>query len=197
MLTDFYVLLFDNFETLDAFGPVEIIGALPDIYRLHYVSLTGGIINGSQGLRIETAPFSQVNEGGILLIPGGQGTRTLVQQADFINQLSLIASKSTWILTVCTGSALLAGTDLLNGHKATSNKRALDWVVSLNPKVHWIKHARWVVDDHIYSSSGVSAGMDMVLGFVSNLYGSETADEICRRIEYIRNPDSTHDPFAP
>ncbi len=129
-------------------------------------------------MRIETISFSQVN------------------QTDFIDQLSVIARKSAWILTVCTGSALLARTDLLNGHKATSNKRALDWVVSLNSKVHWVERARWVVDDHIYSSSGVSAGMDMVLGFISDIHSRETAEDICRRIEYIWNTDSAYDPFA-
>ncbi|GEM_PF-4307880 len=55
LLTNFYILLFDDFETLDAFGPVEIIGGLPDIYRLHYVSLTGGMITSSRACGLK--PF--------------------------------------------------------------------------------------------------------------------------------------------
>lgn len=69
-------------------------------------------------------------------------------------------------LTVCTGSALLAKTGLLNMKKATSNKKAFAWVKSVNNNVKWVEEARWVVDGKFYTSSGVSAGMDMVLGFI-------------------------------
>ena len=62
--------------------------------------------------------------------------------------------------------------------------------------VHWIQQARWVRDGNVYTSSGVSAGMDMTLGFIRDMHGEKTAREIIRMIEYIWNEDQNHDPFA-
>jgi transcriptional regulator GlxA family with amidase domain len=133
---------------------------------------------------------------GALLIPGGMGTRSLVDDEGFIGKLALPAGKAPFVLTVCTGSALLAKTGLLDGRNATSNKKAFPWVQSTRPEVNWIKRARWVVDDKFYTSSGVSAGIDMALGFVKDIHGPRKAHEIRDTIEYVWNEDSTVDPFA-
>ena len=63
-------------------------------------------------------------------------------------------------MSVCTGSALLARAGVLDGLKATTNKRAFDWVRSQGPRVTWMPRARWVQDGSVFTSSGVSAGMD-------------------------------------
>lgn len=99
-------------------------------------------------------------------------------------------------MTVCTGSALLACTDLLNNWKATSKKRSFEWMKSCNTAVDWQPSARWVIDGKYYTSSGISAGIDMALGFVSDVYGKESASQIAKRIEYIWNEDSKNDLFA-
>lgn len=171
------VLLFNDFETLDAFGPVEVLDDIED-YNLHYFSINGGIITSKQGIKINTEQLKGSDPTGILLVPGGQGTRTLVNDEEFIKVLTLIAHQSKYCLTVCTGSALIAKTNLLNGRKATSNKKAFDWVKSINSNVEWISHARWVVDDKFYTSSGVSAGIDMVLGFIADHFSKEKAIQI-------------------
>ena len=195
-MTNFNIILFNDFETLDAFGPVEVIGKLPDIYCLKYYSLTGGIIKSSQQVSIDTLPFAEIDSSGILLIPGGMGTRTLVNDRNFIEQLKILSEKALYVLTVCTGSALLAKTNLLNGMKATSNKMAFEWACSNGTEVNWVKKARWVKDGKFYTSSGVSAGIDMILGFVGDIHGMEYAQGIANGIEYIRNPDKDNDPFA-
>lgn len=196
MKENFDILLFDNFETLDAFGPAEIMGRMSAQYNLSYYSMHGGIIVSRQGIRVETESVSKMTPQNILLIPGGQGTRELIKNTEFINSLTELAQKAKFVLTVCTGSAFLAQTGLLDGKKATSNKRAFDWVQSVNPKVEWIRQARWVVDGNIYSSSGVSAGMDMILGFIRDLYGIAEVHKICEEIEYIWNSDENSDPFS-
>lgn len=84
----------------------------------------------------------------------------------------------------------------MDGLKATSNKKALEWVMSVSDQVDWIRHARWVRDGKFYTSSGVSAGMDMALGFVSDLYGVQKAEQIAGDIEYIWNRNQNADPFA-
>lgn len=195
-MIDCNIILFDGFETLDAFGPAEIIGKLPEAYRLGYFSMRGGIASSSQQIRVDTLPFSAMSAGGVLLIPGGMGTRTLVHEAAFIDQLHAVALNAAFVLTVCTGSALLAQTGLLDGRSATSNKLAFDWVQSVGPGVNWVRQARWVVDGNLYTSSGVSAGMDMALGFISDAHGQNTARNIADRIEYIWNANKNYDPFA-
>lgn len=192
---DVSILLFPDFETLDAFGPVEVLGRIEE-YRLRYISVTGGTITSRQGVRVLTEGIENDNCDGILLIPGGQGTRSLVNDTKFIKKLSEMVLKTKYCLTVCTGSALLAKTGLLNHKKATSNKKAFEWVKSINPNVFWVKKARWVVDEKYYTSSGVSAGIDMALGFVAESFGVDKAQKIAEHIEYVWNPDPNNDPFA-
>lgn len=195
MFMDVNVLLFHDFETLDAFGPVEILGCVAD-YHLRYVSMSGGLISSKQGFKIETEQITSEALSGILLIPGGSGTRTLVNDELFIEFLRKLVLNSQFCLTVCTGSALLAKTGLLDTKKATSNKKAFAWVKSVNNDVIWVERARWVVDGKFYTSSGVSAGMDMVLGFIRDQLGVKIAKQISDHIEYIWNDDPNHDPFA-
>lgn len=192
---DVNILLFPDFETLDAFGPVEVLGHISD-YVPRYVSPGGGIVHSRQKLPVMTEALGDADTNGILLVPGGQGTRPLVTDQEFIKLLGNAAERSAFCLTVCTGSALLARTSLLNGRRATSNKRAFDWVRGLNSAVHWAEHARWVSDGKYYTSSGVSAGMDMALGFIADQFGTRRAQDIARHIEYIWNSDQTADPFS-
>ena len=190
------IVLFDGFETLDAFGPAEIISMMPDLYHLEYYSYHGGVVTSTQNIRVETLPFRELREGGILLIPGGIGTRKLVDDVAFIAEVKKAADSAAFVLTVCTGAALLAKTGLLDGRRATSNKRVFDWVCSVRDAVVWIRQARWVVEGKFYTASGVSAGMDMTLGFVFDQHGAAAAREVADAIEYTWNSDREIDPFA-
>jgi putative intracellular protease/amidase len=191
------VLIFEDFETLDVFGPVEILGRLKDLFQVRFYSLHGGPIGNSHGVIIQTKKLDEINTGvDIFLIPGGYGTRPAVNDIPLISAIRQISSLSKFVFTVCTGTALLAKTGLLDGRKATSNKRAFDWVVSTGEKVNWIRRARWVVDDKYYTSSGVSAGMDMTLGFLNDLYGNAFARDVASQIEYSWQEDKENDPFC-
>lgn len=193
---NFNVILFDEFETLDAFGPIEIIGKLEKIYNIKLYSETGGIIKSSQNVGVDTLPISKIDKTGVLMIPGGLGTRSEVNNKKLIRKLKELSLEAKFVLTICTGSALLAKTGLLKNKKATTNKRAFDWVVKQDKEVQWIRKARWVDDDKYYTSSGVSAGMDMTLGFISNNIGKGTAERISTEIEYIWNKNKEEDPFS-
>lgn len=190
------VLLFDDFETLDVFGPVEVLGRLTDLYTLKFYSLQGGQIGNRHGVSLSTTilePITTPLE--IFLIPGGLGTRKEVNNWLLIEKVKEVSDQSKYVLTVCTGSALLARTGLLNHRKATSNKRAIDWVAGNGPHVQWDKTARWVVDGKFYTSSGVSAGIDMCLGFLSDQHGIEFARKVATEIEYNWVEDSRNDTF--
>lgn len=192
---DINILLFNNFETLDIFGPVEVLARVPD-YVIKYYSIDGGIITSAQNLRVETKALNEACKSGILFIPGGMGTRKLVEDESFLKSLKSAAKQSGYCLSICTGSALFAKCGVLNFKKATSNKKAFDWVQSLESSVKWIKKARWVSDGKFYTSSGVSAGIDMALGFVCDRFSRQTALKIAEDIEYLWNSDSSNDIFA-
>lgn len=203
----FNILLFDGFTLLDAFGPGEIIGNM-DLYHLAFLSMGGGKVRSAQGLEVYTDSVLSARWGGVLLLPGGPGTRPLAQDESFLEQLGHCAALADTLLSVCTGAALLARAGLLSGRRATSNKTAWNWVTAQDDRVNWARRARWVWDagnvdspdpmgrKDIYTSSGVSAGMDMVLGFLSDRHGALAARNIARHIEYIWNDDPDEDPFA-
>lgn len=191
------IILYPDFETLDVFGPVEIFGKVPD-WKMQFYSRDGGLISNRDGVQIATESFNTMPQSEIdtLFIPGGTGARTLILEADYINQLKQLAQKSRYVLTVCTGSALLAKSGLLDGKRATSNKLSFEWVKTSSLQTQWIEKARWVTDGKYYTSSGISAGMDMALAFVQDRAGETVAQQIASRIEYRWQQDSQQDEFC-
>ena len=189
-----YVILYKNFTALDTFGPIEALARIEE-FKIRYVSLDGGIVTNHQAIRIETEPMSVIEDDGILLIPGGWGSRDEVKNDCFIEALRDAIERSEYVLCVCTGSALVAKTGALDGKKATSNKKAFEWVKSMGPDVAWNREARWVHDGKFYTSAGVSAGIDMALGFLRDRYGMDKAVEIYSGMEYHWNDDADHDTF--
>ncbi len=89
------ILLFDDFETLDVFGPVEILGKVED-FDLHYYSMNGSTVTSKQNTKIITEKISAADPKGVLLIPGGQGTRPLVENTVFINALRTVAEAAAY-----------------------------------------------------------------------------------------------------
>ena len=190
------VILFDDFTILDAMGPVNVFAMLKDQYEVEFHSLHGGIVRTHPGLEFATRPWSEIESSDILLVPGGFGTRSLVNDEVFLAELVRVAERSKFVLSVCTGSALLAKAGLLKGRKATSNKLAFDWVVSQGPGVDWIRRARWVTDGQFHTSSGVTAGIDMSLDFVREQLGLEVARKVATALEHRWTENAEDDPFA-
>ncbi|HXP91270.1 MAG TPA: DJ-1/PfpI family protein [Fibrobacteria bacterium] len=191
-----HVLLFDEFTTLDALGPTEVFSKLESHFGISYHSRTGGPVTSSTGATVDTRPVEAVPENDILLVPGGSGTRGLVDDDAFLDLLRQLVGTAGTVLSVCTGSGLLARAGVLDGREATSNKLAWDWVVSQGPNVRWIRKARWVVDEKFWTSSGITAGIDMALGFVADTIRPEVARKIAVALEHVWNEDGTEDPFC-
>ena len=192
---DIFCLIFDDYETLDLMGPVEFLARVPEL-NLNFVSFEGGAKRSKQGFFIKTKKLAKMPKDGVLLVPGGQGTRALVGDKEFISRLKECVLASKFCLSVCTGSALLAKTGLLDGLKATSNKKSLKWVKSCGEAVKWQERARWVRAGKFYSASGVAAGMDMALGFISDHFDKELAQNIANETEYNWQKSSKIDKFA-
>ena len=191
------VLLFYDFETLDVFGPVEIFGRLTDLYTVKFYSLQGGLVENNHGVSIMTEKLENISQPlDIFLIPGGYGTRKEVDNDKLIKAIEGVCDQSSYVLTVCTGTSLLARTGLLDNKKATTNKRAFHWVATNGTKTEWDEKARWVIDGKYYTSSGVSAGMDMSLGFLADQHGIELAKKVAHEIEYNWIEDKENDSFT-
>lgn len=191
------VLLFDGFELLDVFGPVELLSRLPDEYAVTFVAPTAGPVRSSQGAEvIATESLDGPPPVDIVMVPGGRGTRALVDDRAFLASLAAWVEPSPLVTSVCTRSALVAAAGLLDGYRATSNKRAFRWASSQGTRVTWIPHARWVHDRDRWTSSGVAAGMDMTAALMAHLSGSAAAAGAAREIEYEPHTDPDWDPFA-
>jgi transcriptional regulator GlxA family with amidase domain len=191
-------ILFEGFELLDLYGPLEMFGLLEGEANLTIVADKAGPVKSSAG-PCGLAEATMVGSGGldVLLVPGGIGTRKEMANLQFLAELKRLAEASRIVATVCTGSLLLARTGLLDGRKATSNKRVFQQVKTYAPNVEWIAKARWVEDGKYVTSSGVSAGMDMALAVIAKLCGRETSVQIAARAEYEWHEESCWDPFAP
>lgn len=191
------VLLFPDFELLDVFGPLEMYGMAPETFGLCLVAEKAGPVASRQGpVSVAEYAFSDDRQYDVLLVPGGQGTRTQIENPVLLDWLSVQAAKAEYVTSVCTGSALLAKAGLLDGTRATTNKRAFGWVAAQREQVRWEKQARWVEDGRFFTSSGVSAGMDMTLALIARLMDQQTAEQFACWAEYEWHQDAGRDPFA-
>lgn len=190
------VVLFEGFELLDVFGPVQLFQAVPDV-TVVFAGPTGEPVASSQGVEVvPTMPYGQIEPADVLLVPGGKGTRKLVEDESFLSWLRGVGAQAPLVASVCTGSAVLAAAGLLEGYTATSNKRAYSWATSFGGDVSWRPEARWVHDRNRWTSSGVAAGMDMTVSLIAHLVSDSAAIDAANFAEYDAHRDSEWDPFA-
>ncbi|KAF2469367.1 DJ-1/PfpI family protein-like protein [Lindgomyces ingoldianus] len=204
------VILFPGFQLLDVAGPLDVLNILSKTYPLRLSILAQTLDPVSTAHNVEpTIPGSDFAESivpthtfanppkdlDVAIIPGGFGTRDEEVMGSVVGFVKGLGGLR-WIITVCTGSAVLARTGLLDGKRATSNKKAFAWVKQQSPAVHWVSKARWVVDGNIWTSSGISAGIDLIYAWVGSVWGEEVASLIADSSEYERNTDSGRDRFA-
>ena len=190
------IVLYPKFELLDVYGPAEIFGNLGNRMKVVMVGQKAGPIASVQGPQVVAdVGFDDCPQLDLLLVPGGMGTFTELRNKELLDWLSARASKAEITMSVCSGSAILAKAGLLDGRRATSNKRYFQFAVDQGPKVQWIKEARWVDDGDRVTSSGVSAGIDMSLHVVERLYGTKAAELLADMTEYQWHRDANKDPF--
>ncbi|KAF9265639.1 class I glutamine amidotransferase-like protein [Marasmius fiardii PR-910] len=213
------VCLYPGVTMLDFQGPVDILcslslksrestaqfakTSLPDIaIEAEYLSHTTEPVtpySGAQILPSMTYEQGLSTDFGIILIPGGPNHPKELPPAifDFLKKKS---PKAEYVLSVCTGSWILAAAGILNGKRATTNK-ALYRIITEDTKdlnITWVPKARWVVNDdkHIWTASGVTAGMDLAYAFLVHLAGEKVAEGIKGVVEFRTVKDSEEDEFA-
>jgi transcriptional regulator GlxA family with amidase domain len=191
------VMLYPDFELLDNFGPMEMFGNMQGAVDMKTVASEAGLVKSAQGTRVQAEHgLDDCPKLDMILVPGGMGTRAAVDDARLVEWLRRRAQDAEYVMTVCTGSALLAQTGLIDGKRATTNKAFFIWPESTWPKVKWVREARWVEEGKYWTSSGVSAGIDMALAVIARIAGQETADLLATGTEYEWHRDAGWDPFA-
>ena len=191
------VVLFEDFELLDVFGPLEMFGMAADHFEIRLISQHGGVVASRQGPKsVSDDSFESAPAIDVVLVPGGIGTRREVDNPVLLDWLQQRAQQAELVTSVCTGSALLAKAGVLDGVRATTNKLAFAWAASQSAKVQWQQQARWVEDRKFFTSSGVSAGIDMSLAVIAKLVSHQAAEQAANFAEYDWHRDADWDPFA-
>lgn len=190
-------LVFPGFQTLDFFGPVEMLGGFRDEIEIVTVAKDTDPVVSRHGQRIipDIAIADQIDYE-LLFIPGGDSALDAAKDENLMQWVRDVCENAELVMAVCTGTILLGMTGVLDGRQATTNKIDFNHTIPLAPNVEWVKRARWVEDGKYFTSSGVSAGMDMALAAAVRLFGIERAAEMAEQSEYIWNKDPNHDPFA-
>ncbi len=170
---------------------------MPARFELCLVGPSAGPVRSAQGPEVVARySYRDAPPPDIVLVPGGIGTRVLVEDHWFLDWLAGWAAGTELVTSVCTGSGVLAAAGLLDGYRATSNKAAFAWPVSQGPKVDWAPQARWVEDRDRWTSSGVAAGIDMTLAVIAGIHGEDVAASLADAVEYEWHRDPTWDPYA-
>lgn len=190
-------IFYHDFELLDAYGPLEMFGALGDKIELITIAQQAGPVSSSAGPKtLADYGFDDAPDLDLILIPGGIGTIAELKNDALLNFLRQRCPHSQVTMSVCTGSALLAKAGLLDGLAATSNKMFFELARSQGDKVDWQESARWVDAGQYVTSSGVSAGTDMALAVIERVFDAELAEQVMTYTEYQWHRQADADPFA-
>jgi transcriptional regulator GlxA family with amidase domain len=218
----FGFVVFPSLTPLDMFGPMEILIGLSIYYgnvtgKMHMSILGAENIpstcappNSQFGMGLSpTVTFDEYRELArnnftigkhaekgpldVLIVPGGGGTRGNVsREIAFVKE---VYPSLEYVMSVCTGSTILARAGVLDNKRATTNKKAWAWATTFGTNVTY-QTGRWVKDGNTYTTSGVSAGADGTLGFIADVYGSAAAQYVADSSEWTRVTNASYDPFA-
>ncbi len=184
---NFGILVFDGVEELDFVGPWEMLAmwrkvdAGPEPCLI--VGESGAPVTCAKGLSINPhVSFADCPALDGLLVPGGQGTRREVNNSVLVEFVAGQARNCSAVLSVCTGSFVLHAAGLLSGKAATTHWASLDRLRALGDVD--VREQRFVRDGNVWTSAGVSAGIDLMLAYIASVAGSETAGEVQLQAEY-------------
>lgn len=191
------IVAFPGVTLLDISGPAQVFAELSEIdlpspnYALSYVSRHGGLVSTDVGLTIDTVPIASVKPHQIdtLLVPGGPGIWELRQDDVLMKWMSQTLPRARRIASVCLGAFVLAWTGVLDGRRAATHWRYCPRLQDAFPNVRVEPDAIFVQDGHVWSSAGVSAGIDLALAMIEEDFGHTIALDIARRlVVFLKRP---------
>ncbi len=185
------ILLFKDAEELDFAGPWEVftMAAMGDEeQRVVSIAETAEPVRCAKGLRvIPDHTFDNAPALDVIVVPGGQGTRKESRNPVLTEWLSKAGERCQWVTSVCTGSFLLHAAGLARGKRITTHWIALDELRALGDATV-VEKLRYVRDGNVVTSAGVSAGIDMSLWVVGQIFGPDYARNVQRFMEYDPAP---------
>jgi transcriptional regulator GlxA family with amidase domain len=186
---DIAIPIFDQITALDAVGPYEVLSRLPGA-TVSFIATELGAKRTENGMLALVADrtLGELTEPDVVVVPGGIGTRPLVDDAEILGWLRHAHEHSTWTTSVCTGALLLAAAGILTGLRATTHWLQYDL---LRPYGVTPVAERVVREGKIVTAAGVSAGIDMALMLAAEIAGPEMAQAIQLGIEYDPEPPFT------
>ncbi|MCF4135798.1 DJ-1/PfpI family protein [Streptomyces sp. Tue 6430] len=186
-------VLVDRFTALDAVGPYETLGRLPDARTVFVAERTGPVRNETGDLALTAdRTLAEVTRPDIVVVPGGPGQTPQMDNPLLLDWLRTADATSTWTTSVCTGSLLLAAAGLLEGRRATSHWLALEQLRRYGAEP---TGERVVTDGKYVTAAGVSAGIDMGLTLLGRIAGDEHAQAVQLLTEY--DPQPPYDAGSP
>lgn len=182
---DIGFLVYPRHTPLDLVGPWEVLARLPDA-RVHMIWTRPGPVQANLGMEIgATSSFADAPRLDLLLVPGGPGQASLMRHSLLLDYIRSCADGGAWLAGVSTGALLLAQAGLLKGRKATTHWLAREALAAHGVQV---SPARWIIDDRVATSAGVSAGIDLALELARRIAGERVAQTIQLQIEYDPDP---------
>jgi transcriptional regulator GlxA family with amidase domain len=186
------ILLFPNVDDLDAMGPKEALGMFAKYsggeWELGFVSQDGGSVRAFLGTQIGADySFNDCPPLDVILVPGGLGTRTEVNNETLIEFVRSRGEAAEYVTSVCTGALVLHRAGFLSGRRATTHWASIQELRSKGD-VDVVDDERWVQDGNVITSAGVSAGIDMCLYLISLLKDEQAAANVQRLMEYYPRP---------
>jgi len=184
------IFIFPDVEVLDFCGPFEVFSVAgrqiaPGSFRVFTVGQTADELSARNGLRVvPERSFADAGPIDLVLIPGGQGTRSLLKEEAVLHWIRSRAENAELVLSVCTGALLLGKAGLLDGLESTTHHLSLDLLAEIAPRTRVRRDTRVVDNGRVITSAGVAAGIDMSFHVVERLLGAETAEATARYIEY-------------
>ena len=181
------VVGFPDVQALDVVGPLEVFamanrhGADP-AYATALVSAGGRPIATSSGLRLATERISPRGPIDTLMVAGGEGTAAAMADDRLVAWLRTAASSARRVASVCSGAFLLAQAGLLDGRRATTHWSVCEMLARLYPAVKVDADPIYVRDGDVWTSAGVTAGMDLALALVEQDHGGELALAVARQL---------------
>ena len=196
------LLLFDGVEELDAIGPWEVLryAELNTAADLRVLSLaeTAGEIACAKGLRVRAEQsIAEAPQLDVLLVPGGQGTRREVGNERLLSWIAAQAEGCRWVTSVCTGARLLLAAGPARGKRITTYYAAIEELRAGGLAAEVLEGVRFVRDGQLVTAAGVSAGIDMSLWLLGQLFTPALAREVQQRIEYFPAPPYTAETGQP
>ncbi|MEU9732878.1 DJ-1/PfpI family protein [Streptomyces sp. NPDC048002] len=187
------IVLFDRFTALDAVGPYETLGRLPDSETVFVAERTGPVRNETGDLALTAdRTLAEVPHPDIVVVPGGPGQTAQMENPALLDWLRAADATSAWTTSVCTGSLLLAAAGLLRGRRATSHWLALDFLPRFGAEP---TGERVVTDGKYVTAAGVSSGIDMGLTLLGRIAGDDHARAVQLLTEY--DPQPPYDAGSP